>query len=1318
MGNLEAKGERSVVVGRDVINSIIVTGDHNSIFAGKYETLSESYIYPQEFEQVDLEHFVGRKWLLDMVDSFLLNHDRGYFIIEAGAGFGKTTFMAWLVKKRHYIHNFCGAAPGPDKTGNGLKNLVSQLVLAYKLCPEGVLNSDVASRSDYLYSKLVKASEQRINNEKIVLVIDALDEAGTLKGQNVMGLPKSLPEGVFIIASQRPGVKLNIDTTRIPRIICRLSDHKEEHEEDIRYFLYDVTNSIKRPKIASFLRDRGYTPEEFVTILIKKSQGVWIYLHCVISAIELNEWQTLDLDSLPVGLRDYYIGYWMKWSEEDQWFKSYSTLLATLAVAQEPISIERLTSWTSSEMLAPELRRLLMVRWGPYMAVSLHGKEERYSFYHPTLKEFFEGIVEQENLNTDEKVFLDALIEAAFDAHNRLVERYLTAWGGLNNGLPGLQNPDNLAIEDGYGLRYLAPHLEASGRVNDLHLLLALETANQRNAWYEAKDAYGTVADYMADVARAWLLAENVSESMIKKGEIAQTIGLEIRYALISASINSLLTNIPPELLVALVEKGIWTLNKGLAYARQIPNWVTRMKVLILILNLPKSQLLEAEREEIIKGLLDEAIKIQNADSRSWVLVRIVPHLPESMREEALKEAFDATIKIENIYDRAKALVEIAPNLPESMMKEALNAAIQIQDDSEKAEALAGIAPNLPESVRKEALREALDKVSKIQNDSEKARVLARIAPNLPESMRKEALEIAIKIQDESARAGSLVELALNLPESMKTDILHAAITIQNDFLRAYVMAGIASYLPESLIKEAFDTIIVNRGLSGWDTALVRLVPNLPECMKKEAFDAVIKNQYLFGWDTALVGLASQMPESIRKEAFDAATQIKDIHVRARVLAGIAPTMPESMMTEAFDTAIKIKDELERAYAFVGIAPNLPEPLKTKIFDEATKINDEYSKAYLLAGIAPYLPESMMREAWDIATKIQDERFRTEAFVGIAPYLPESMTTETFDAATQIQEERLRAVALAGIAPYLPESMMREAFKEALEVAVEIEEEWLRAEALVGIAPYLPKSMIKEAINAAAQIQDEYYKAEALAETVPNLPESMMREAWDIAIEIQDEYYKAEALAGIAPNLPESMTKEALEIAIEIEDEEYKAKALVGIAPNLPESKMKEVLEIVIEIQDEHYKAKALAGIAPYLPEPMMKEALKEALNAAIQIKYKFKLGSGNTAETLAEIAPNLPESMIKELLDAVMQIQEDSEQAEALAGVASFFVNSSSLDLLYDIWMKILHGSTSSRKELFTNIGKITPIIYKLGEEKALNETFYAIQDVTRWWP
>ena len=101
IGDVAGDIDHSLIAGRDIIGNLLVTGDHNQVFAGGYERLADAYIKPHEvFDRVHLEHFTGREWLLAAVDAFLQDHDCGYFILEADAGLGKTTFMAWLVKQR------------------------------------------------------------------------------------------------------------------------------------------------------------------------------------------------------------------------------------------------------------------------------------------------------------------------------------------------------------------------------------------------------------------------------------------------------------------------------------------------------------------------------------------------------------------------------------------------------------------------------------------------------------------------------------------------------------------------------------------------------------------------------------------------------------------------------------------------------------------------------------------------------------------------------------------------------------------------------------------------------------------------------------------------------------------------------------------------------------------------------------------------------------------------------------------------------------------------------------------------------------------
>jgi hypothetical protein len=52
------------IKGRDIIKSILITGDHNSFLIGSYESLDNAYIEPWPvFDRVNLDRFLGRKWL-------------------------------------------------------------------------------------------------------------------------------------------------------------------------------------------------------------------------------------------------------------------------------------------------------------------------------------------------------------------------------------------------------------------------------------------------------------------------------------------------------------------------------------------------------------------------------------------------------------------------------------------------------------------------------------------------------------------------------------------------------------------------------------------------------------------------------------------------------------------------------------------------------------------------------------------------------------------------------------------------------------------------------------------------------------------------------------------------------------------------------------------------------------------------------------------------------------------------------------------------------------------------------------------------------
>ena len=342
--------------------------------------------------------------------------------------------------------------------------------------------------------------------------------------------------------------------------------------------------------------------------------------------------------------------------------------------------------------------------------------------------------------------------------HNRLLAAY------------AVQCPQGWASgsDDGYYLDRLIYHLEKAGRVDEIHDLLWQTGEAGGNAWFEARDRLGQTSGYIADLRRAWELAEqNWTEATLP-----QVMERQCGYALIFSSLNSL-SDIPSELVEGLVKVGLphgWIPEKGLAYARRVPDPAKRAKNLeVLIEYLPKEQ-----KAKIWREALNAAQAIQSEPSRADALIALAANLPEELYTEALS----AVQAIQDEFYRAKALIALAANFPEAYT-EALSAAQAIQWEYDRDNALIALAANLPE----ELYTEALSAAQAIQDESDRANVLIALAANFPEAY-KEALSAAQAIQWESLQANALIALTANFPEVYQ-EALNAALAIQDESDRA-----------------------------------------------------------------------------------------------------------------------------------------------------------------------------------------------------------------------------------------------------------------------------------------------------------------------------------------------------------------------------------------------------------------------------------------------------------------------------------------------------------------------------------------------------
>jgi hypothetical protein len=341
---------------------------------------------------------------------------------------------------------------------------------------------------------------------------------------------------------------------------------------------------------------------------------------------------------------------------------------------------------------------LLEFLWGeallqPAAAVRMSGREWRAYRVHDLLHDCARRLLAAP-AETRQDGELPGLGLTRAEAHRQLLKRYRArTQGGQWHTLAA----------DGYIHGRLGWHLEQADDIDGLHALLREETAEGRNGWYNANERLGRPANFADSVGKAWRLAD---EAFVER-QPAPTLGLQCRYALVTASLNSLASNLPPALLEALVRQGIWPAEQALGYAQRTPDAHQKVKALTALVPL----LPQEECVVVLSEALNTARTIGDEGARSRALAALAPHLAEQERAVVLAEALNAARAIGEEGYRLRPLTDLAPHLAEQeravVLAEALNAARAITDDRAHSDVLAALAPHLPAGLLGEALHAA-----------------------------------------------------------------------------------------------------------------------------------------------------------------------------------------------------------------------------------------------------------------------------------------------------------------------------------------------------------------------------------------------------------------------------------------------------------------------------------------------------------------------------------------------------------------------------------------------------------------------------------
>jgi hypothetical protein len=343
--------------------------------------------------------FVGRRAILAQIQQVINTRESAYCHVLAHPGVGKTALMASLIKAGNYIHHFNIRTLGVVSPEVFLGNICARLIARYQ--PDRAAPGGHAFSNGGYLSELLTEIAGRRGEEKIVIVVDALDESDTgalLPGTNPLFLPVGLPGGVIFVVASRPERETKPIAEWRPRISAGCEqvvipiDHLgADNMADIREYLQAWP---ARTGIAGYMSRFGYDADAFIDKLAERSEGNFMYLRHALSAIDGGELVDRELEALPLGLHPYYSDQLERMRDEDDdlWYRYRLPVIAAFVqAASRPLTVAEIAEL--SDIGSEAIVRDTLLRWSAFVVTEPVPGDDgvtqlAYRIYHASFAEF------------------------------------------------------------------------------------------------------------------------------------------------------------------------------------------------------------------------------------------------------------------------------------------------------------------------------------------------------------------------------------------------------------------------------------------------------------------------------------------------------------------------------------------------------------------------------------------------------------------------------------------------------------------------------------------------------------------------------------------------------------------------------------------------------------------------------------------------------------------------------------------------------------------------------------------------------------------
>jgi len=367
--------------------------------------------YPAEFKSLIMEKikaFCGREFVFEEFGNFINKNSNGYFTVVGDAGMGKTAIAAKYVYDHKLPCHFNVRADGRNKPDFFLKSIRKQLRKRYEL-----QNGD----RDGLSALLQKVSEN-LGGEKLVIVVDALDEVEQTGGGNILDFPTTLPDGVYFFLTRRPYERENKRLSVSPgvgmtELDLRVKENQDLSRNDVKRYIGFMLNDDPDygVELQDWVQERDINKEDFIEQVADKSENNFMYLRYVLPDIAKGFYSDLSLKELPDGLQDYYQQHWVRMGMEDKPLENKVIVLFILVESRTLPSLEIIAEWAQQDESDVED---ILKEWVEFLSKQEVEGEVCYSIYHASFIDFLKG---KRKLDSTRKLFEEVNARMADDLY-------------------------------------------------------------------------------------------------------------------------------------------------------------------------------------------------------------------------------------------------------------------------------------------------------------------------------------------------------------------------------------------------------------------------------------------------------------------------------------------------------------------------------------------------------------------------------------------------------------------------------------------------------------------------------------------------------------------------------------------------------------------------------------------------------------------------------------------------------------------------------------------------------------------------------------